>query len=93
MTIAKVKIKLYVKKLAYHAVAVFIFSMTTSGWANGFNGLDGEWDWDKDNSLSVFSIRLVSHENGLLASYCAVALSGRRIDCAPTDDAKEYPLW
>ncbi|GAA0355850.1 hypothetical protein GCM10009092_20140 [Bowmanella denitrificans] len=44
--------------------------------------LNGLWIWDNNSDKHTFSITLEQTEDGYRASYCAIGLSGRRIDCA-----------
>nr|WP_320116089.1 hypothetical protein [uncultured Desulfuromonas sp.] len=68
---------------------VLISLISSNVWANSPAGL---WVWDKNNSSRTFSIRIDSGKNELLGSYCAVALSGHRIDCSSRNN-KKFSVW
>ena len=44
---------------------------------------DSLWVWQSNNDERTFSIILTKSADGYNGTYCAVAMSGRRVDCSP----------
>lgn len=45
--------------------------------------LSGQWSWANNNDQHTFSIKLSKSGEGYRGTYCAVGMSGGRIDCSP----------
>jgi hypothetical protein len=54
---------------------------TTKDLANQTVTLTGHWVWVEDSEEATFSIFITKEGNAYIGRYCAVALSGNRIDC------------
>jgi hypothetical protein len=52
--------------------------------------LSGKWVWDKNNKQHTFSINLEKNNESYFGTYCAVAMSGNRIDCSPEKYANKF---
>ncbi|MCJ7546483.1 MAG: hypothetical protein MUP30_06610 [Deltaproteobacteria bacterium] len=53
--------------------------------ANQAVTLTGRWVWVEDSEEANFSVTIKKEGNAYIGSYCAVALSGNRIDCDDND--------
>jgi hypothetical protein len=47
--------------------------------------LAGKWHWEKNDEEGTFSVTIQKEGNTYIGKYCAVALSGNRIDCDYND--------
>ena len=52
--------------------------------------LSGKWVWVKNNKQHTFTINLEKSNENYFGSYCAVAMSGNRIDCSPEKYANKF---
>ena len=43
--------------------------------------LTGHWVWEENSKEATFSVTIMKEGNAYIGRYCAVALSGNRIDC------------
>ena len=46
------------------------------------------WVWDNNSPKHTFSVRIHKEIGRYIGSYCAVGMSGRRIDCSPKSTKK-----
>jgi len=49
------------------------------------NSITGEWVWGKNSKEATFSVTIQKEGNSYVGRYCAVALSGAKIDCNVED--------
>jgi hypothetical protein len=69
-------------------ISLIILAISLQSYADDFSGL---WVWDENNGKHTFSIRTEKEGERLVGSYCAVGMSGSRIDCSP-NSSKKFPI-
>lgn len=61
---------------------IFILSCTFS-FAEDLSGL---WLWEENSNNQTFSIKLTKNKQGYSGTYCAIGMSGSKIDCSPKNE-------
>jgi hypothetical protein len=54
--------------------------------------LTGKWVWEKNSKEAKFSVFILKDNNSYIGNYCAVALSGAKIDCNVYDDFPSFKI-
>lgn len=56
------------------------------------NSITGHWVWEKNSKEAKFSVIITKEDNSYIGSYCAVTLSGAKIDCDVYGDFPSFKI-
>jgi len=69
-------------------IIMLLYSICANVYADSLLGL---WIWDKNSKKHSFSITIKKSGNSYIGTYCAIGMSGNRIDCS-TKYPKSFPF-